>query len=92
MHSAVNQPMQIASIILSKETKYSIYFCAKALVDVWVVHRYYQIDTQTFTNDKQKAMLLLSYAHSTRFQQLTSGSIEEFKLIIAKNSLTDHFL
>lgn len=25
MHSAVNQPMQIASIILSKERKYSVY-------------------------------------------------------------------
>ena len=32
-------------------------FCAEALVDVWFVHRYYQIDTQTFTNDKQKATL-----------------------------------
>lgn len=92
MHSAVNQPMQIASIILSKETKYSIYVLRKGFSAGLFFHGHYEIDIQTFTSNKQKATLFLFWACNTKFQQLTLGSSAEFKLICGKNPITDHFL
>lgn len=83
MHSAVNQPMQIASIILPKETKTVFMLCAKASGDVWFVHRYYQSDTWTFTDNKQKAVPSLSCTWHW-ISAINLRVYWEFKLIIAE--------
>lgn len=66
-------------------------FHAKASVDVWFVHGYYKTDIQTFTKDKQKAILFLSCTLGTRFQQLTRGCTEEFALIVLLVQILDKY-